>query len=236
MNAAVVSLSSIIASQARARAFVPGLVDRDIARAEGRVLAFRPREKARGAPSCAGLDRVLIDQVARGSTVAMRALYLRHHLRVGRYVLRIVRDRTLAEDVMGEVFLDVWQHAHRFEGRSTVSTWICGIARHKALTALEANRREWFDDERLTSFADPAPDPEGVLAAKDKVAAVRRALSALSHEHREILDLVYYQEKSIKEIADVLGIALNTVKTRMFYARKRLAALLVEAGIAPARA
>jgi len=123
------------------------------------------------------------------------------------------------------------QHADRFEGRSSVSTWLLGIARHKALTAANRRPTESLDCEQAQSVVDTANDPEAELGDKDRGAVIRRCLQSLSPEHAEIIDLVYYQEKSIKEIVEILGIPENTVKTRMFYARKRLAALVAAEGI-----
>ena len=191
-------------------------------------------ERAVATPS--ELDQALIGEVARGNKLAMRTLFLRHQVRVFRFVLRIVRDRIQAEDVMSDVFLEVWQRADRFEGRSAVSTWLLAIARHKALTALKARPLERLDDDLVLAMPDPARDPEAEVGEKDRGAVLRRCLNDLSPEHSEIIDLVYYQEKSIKEIAEILGIALNTVKTRMFYARRRLATLLAASGIEQARA
>ena len=176
-------------------------------------------------------DETLIRQIAEGSKLAMRALFARHQLRVYRFALRIVRDAALAEDVVSEVFTDAWQHAGRFEGRSTVSTWLLGITRHKALTAANRRPTESIDSETAMNVVDPANSPEAELGRKDTGAVIRRCLAAMSPEHAEIIDLVYYQEKSIKEIVEILDIPENTVKTRMFYARKRLAALVAAEGI-----
>jgi RNA polymerase sigma-70 factor (ECF subfamily) len=181
-------------------------------------------------------DETLIKQIAEGNKLAMRALFARHQVRVYRFVLRIVRDSALAEDAVSEVFIDAWQHAGRYEGRSTVSTWLLGIARHKALTACNRRPTESLDCEGAQTAIDPANDPEAELGQKDTGNVIRRCLSALSPEHAEIIDLVYYQEKSIKEIVEILGIPDNTVKTRMFYARKRLAALVAAEGIGRAAA
>jgi len=176
-------------------------------------------------------DESLIKQIAAGNKLAMRALFARHQLRVYRFALRIVRDGALAEDVVSEVFIDAWQHAGRYEGRSTVSTWLLGICRHKALTAANRRPTESIDSEMVMNVADTANTPEAELGQKDTGTVIRRCLAALSPEHAEMIDLVYYQEKSIKEIVEILGIPENTVKTRMFYARKRLAALVAAAGI-----
>ena len=185
----------------------------------------------REANSQAVSDATLIAQVADGNKLAMRALFARHHVKVYRFALRIVRDAALAEDVVSETFIDAWQHADRFEGRSSVSTWLLGIARHKALTACNRRPTESLDCETAMNVVDPANDPEAELGHKDTGSVIRRCLNALSREHAEIIDLVYYQEKSIKEIVEILGIPDNTVKTRMFYARKRLAALVAAEGI-----
>src|SRR5215472_12772392 len=87
-------------------------------------------------------DETLIKQIAAGNKLAMRALFARHQVKIYRFILRIVRDTALAEDAVSETFIDAWQHANRFEGRSSVSTWLIGIARHKALTAAQRRPTE----------------------------------------------------------------------------------------------
>jgi RNA polymerase sigma-70 factor (ECF subfamily) len=176
-------------------------------------------------------DEVLIGRIASGDRLAMQVLFARHHVRVYRFVLRLVRDESVAEDLISEVFLDVWRQAGRFEGRSAVPTWLLAIARFKALTALRRKPDEELDEEAAEAIEDQSDDPEVVLAKKDKGAVIRKCLAGLSAEHREIIDLVYYHEKSVEEVAGIVGIPENTVKTRMFYARKRLAELLKAAGI-----
>ena len=176
-------------------------------------------------------DDVLIGRIATGDRLAMQVLFARHHVRIYRFVLRLVRDESVAEDLISEVFLDVWRQAGRFEGRSQVSTWLLAIARFKALSALRRRPDEELDDEAAEAIEDPSDDPEVALDKKDKSAAIRKCLEKLSAEHREIIDLVYYHEKSVEEVAQIVGIPENTVKTRMFYARKRLAELLKAAGI-----
>jgi RNA polymerase sigma-70 factor (ECF subfamily) len=176
-------------------------------------------------------DEVLIGRIATGDRLAMQVLFARHHVRVYRFVLRLVRTETVAEDLISEVFLDVWRQAGRFEGRSAVSTWLLAIARFKALSALRRRPDEELDEETAEAIEDPSDDPGIVFEKKDKSAAIRKCLEKLSAEHREIIDLVYYHEKSVEEVAQIVGIPENTVKTRMFYARKRLAELLKAAGI-----
>jgi RNA polymerase sigma-70 factor, ECF subfamily len=176
-------------------------------------------------------DEALIGRIATGDKVAMQVLFARHHVRVYRFVLRLVRDQTQAEDLISEVFLDVWRQAGKFEARSAVSTWLLAIARYKALSALRRRPDEELDEEAAAAIEDPGDNPETALEKKDKGEILRKCLTALSPEHREIIDLVYYHEKSVEEVAEIVGIPENTVKTRMFYARKRLSELLKAAGV-----
>jgi len=176
-------------------------------------------------------DDVLIAKIAQGDRLAMEVLFARYRVRVFRFVLRMVRNDATAEDLNSDVFLDVWRQAGTFEGRSAVSTWIFSIARYKALTVLQRRPEEELDAERAGTIEDQADDPEVTLAKKDKAAVLRQCLVKLSAEHREIVNLVYYQHKSVEEVAGIVGIPEATVKTRMFYARKKLSELLNEQGI-----
>jgi RNA polymerase sigma-70 factor (ECF subfamily) len=176
-------------------------------------------------------DEVLIARIAKGDRLAMEELYGRYRVPVYRFVLRMVRNPTTAEDLNSDVFLDVWRQAGTFEGRSAVSTWIFRIARFKALNALQRRPMEELDDDKAAAIEDQADDPEIALAKKDKAAVLRACLLKLSAEHREIVNLVYYQHKSVEDVAGIVGIPEATVKTRMFYARKKLSELLTEQGI-----
>ena len=176
-------------------------------------------------------DEVLIGRIAKGDRLAMQVLFARHHVRVYRFVLRLVGNPSVAEDLISEVFLDVWRQADRFEGRSAVSTWMLAIARFKALSALRKKPDEELDEEAAEAIEDTSDNPEVALEKKDKSAVLRQCLEKLSPEHKEIIDLVYYHEKSVEEVAEIVGIPENTVKTRMFYARKKLAELLKAAGV-----
>jgi RNA polymerase sigma-70 factor (ECF subfamily) len=176
-------------------------------------------------------DEVLIGRIANGDRLAMQVLYARHHVRVFRFVVRLVRDEAAAEDLISDVFFEVWRQAGRFEGRSAVSTWMFAIARFKALSLLRQRPDEELDEQSAAAIEDPSDDPQATLEKKDKSALLRKCLTGLSREHREIIDLVYYHERSVEEVARIVGVPENTVKTRMFYARKRLAELLKAAGI-----
>lgn len=176
-------------------------------------------------------DEVLVSRIAQGDRLAMQVLYARHHVRVYRFVLRLVRNEATAEDLISEVFLDVWRQAGKFEGRSAASTWLLAIARFKALSAMRRKPEAELDEETAETIEDTADDPEVTAQKKDKSELIRKCLTGLSAEHREIIDLVYYHEKSVEEVAEIVGIPEATVKTRMFYARKKLGELLKAAGV-----
>jgi RNA polymerase sigma-70 factor, ECF subfamily len=175
-------------------------------------------------------DDALIAKVASGNRLAMQVLYARHHTRVYRFILRLVRTNALAEDLTSDVFLTVWRQAHRYEARSAVTTWLLAIARYKAIAELRRRPMASSDDGNMET-SDPADDPEVALQSKHRGEILRRCLTQLSAEHREIIDLVYYHEKSVQEAAEIVGIPGNTVKTRMFYARKKLSELLEAQGV-----
>jgi RNA polymerase sigma-70 factor (ECF subfamily) len=192
--------------------------------AQTTVAAFQPAPSAESST-----DESLIERIARRDQLAMRALFARHRLRVYRFALRLVRDETLAEDVLSDVFLDVWRQAGRFEARAAVSTWLLAITRFKALSATRRRPDVELNDEMAATIPDPADDPELALQHASDARMLRGCLVKLSPAHAEIIDLVYYHDKSVKEVADIVGISDATVKTRMFYARNRLAQLVQDA-------
>jgi RNA polymerase sigma-70 factor (ECF subfamily) len=176
--------------------------------------------------AAAASDEILLSRIARGEALAMRALFARHQTRVYRWLLRFVRNEALAEDLLNEVFLDVWRQADSFAGKSSVTTWLLAIARFKAISASRRRVDAPLDEAVAARIPDPADDAETVLQREDTRKMLRNALAALSPEHREVLDLVYYHERSVKDVAEIIGIPEATVKTRMFYARKKVAELL----------
>ena len=176
-------------------------------------------------------DQALIDSIAVGDKSAMQVLFARHKVRIYRFVLHLVGDASVAEDVISDVFLDGWRHADRFEAGSSVQTWLLAIARYKALSALRSRSYEVLDENAAATIEDPADNPEVVAQLSDRSAIVRKCLKQLSPTHQEIIDLVYHHEKSIAEISEIVDAPQNTVKTRMFYARKKMAELLNAEGI-----
>jgi RNA polymerase sigma-70 factor (ECF subfamily) len=173
----------------------------------------------------------LIRAIAQGDKHAMQALFAQHRLRVYRFALRLIDDKDAAEDLVSEVFLEVWRHAGRFEGRCRVSTWLLAITRNRALSMLRRRQMERLDCDEAAVIPDHADDPETAIQKQQQSAILAHCLTKLSAAHREVIDLVYYHGRSIDEVAAIIRVPPSTVKTRMFYARNRIAQLLGRFGL-----
>lgn len=174
---------------------------------------------------------VLLQRIAGGDRDAFAELYRRLQRPLFGYLMKLVRDREMVEDVLNETLMEVWRQAARFEGRSSVNTWVFSIAHHRAVSRLRKKRESSLDEEQAAAIEDEGPTPDMTAESSDMSRLLARLMERLSFEHREILHLAYYQEFSVQEIADALDLPPNTVKTRMFYARQRLKVLLEEAGV-----
>jgi RNA polymerase sigma-70 factor, ECF subfamily len=189
----------------------------------------RPRPNA--ATNDAAADQALMARLAAGDRQAMNALFARHRLGTYRFLLRLVGNAAAAEDLVSEVFIELWRHAASFQGRARLLTFILTIARNKAVSFLRGRMDQPLDEATATAIPDHASTAEERLEASQRGALLRRCLTELSASHREIIDLIYYHERSVEEAANILGVPAATVKTRMFYARKHLAACLRAAGV-----
>ena len=192
----------------------------------GRLYTITGREQASHTS-----DVALLRSISAGDKHAMQTLFACHNVRVFRFLLRFVADRAAAEDLVSEVFLDVWRQAGRFKGRSQVTTWLLAIARYKALSTLQRRSIEELGEDVAAAIEDPQDNPEVMNQNRQTSEILLNCLTQLSPAHREVIDLVYYHEKSIDQVAEITGIPPNTVKTRMFYARKRIAELMAAQGI-----
>jgi RNA polymerase sigma-70 factor (ECF subfamily) len=164
-------------------------------------------------------DRRLLTRVARGDEGSLRVFYDRFAERVLRYAYTLLHNRHLAEDVVQETMVAVWNGAVRFGGRSKVSTWVFGIARHRALDLLRRETR----GERVPDVALTLPDPAPAVERREHVLS---ALSSLPEDQREVVFLTFYEGLSYKEIAATLAIPEGTVKSRMYHAKRKLAEAL----------
>jgi RNA polymerase sigma-70 factor (ECF subfamily) len=198
-------------------------------------------------PSSQDEELELIRATARRDRHAFETLYYRYTPRLGRYLFRLLKQREAIDEVINDVMLVVWQNAARFDPTaSRLSTWLFGIAHKKALKAIARSSArslelplepadmdetaDQYDADDSTSQADPR-NPEQTLIGRQLGRALARAMESLSPEHRAVIELAFCEDCSYQEIATITGCPVNTVKTRMFHARKRLAQLLAERGI-----
>jgi RNA polymerase sigma-70 factor (ECF subfamily) len=187
--------------------------------------------KPNGAAILPTPDEALIDAIVDGDKNALRELYGRHREILTRFLTRLTKKPTLAEEIVNEVFLVVWQRAHEFQGRSRVSTWLMGIARHKAMSAFRRRHEVQLDDGFALTIADPSDNAAAKMDKQDRRTVLQQCLAQLPATQREVIELFYYQDEPIEAVARRTGVPLNTVKTRMYYARNRMAELLNQAGV-----
>lgn len=163
----------------------------------------------------------LIARVAARDLDAFEQLYRIYHRRLSRFLFHLLRRPSVIEEVLNDTMMVVWEGAASFNGASKLSTWIFTIAYRKAARAMRRHDEPIEDDrsEELVSL-DPGPDEE--LAQERRQALLAEAVATLSPEHRAVVDLTYYHEMGYREIAGIMDCPVDTVKTRMFHARRHL--------------
>lgn len=174
------------------------------------------------------LEREWIRDIANGNRSSFERLFHAYYRRIFGFLLRLVGRADAAEELANDVMMVVWKGASGFKGDSKVSTWVFGIAHFRAVSWLRRSSFETIDIEDAGPLKDPHELKEESLLRESTREGVRRALARLTPAHREVIELTFYQEFSYPEIAAILSCPVNTVKTRMFYARKELRDLLEE--------
>lgn len=167
-------------------------------------------------------DERLLDAVAAGSDDALRELYARHAGTMLRLLRRLTSDRGVAEEIMQEAWLAVWQAAGTFRGDSSARGWLLGVARRQAHNRLRRARPQIVEMEEALAVADPAADVEAEVLVKADVAQLGAAVAALPEHLREVVILTLVDELPYGDVSAVLGIPVGTVKSRMSHARRRL--------------
>ncbi len=172
------------------------------------------------------VERELLRRISDGDRDAFRDLYLRYHRRLARFLARLTRGREDAEEVINDTLWIVWQRAADFRNASRVSTWIMGIAYRRALKLI---RRAATHERAMTlEIANTEPAATDALEAAANRQLLERGLAQLPLEQRLVLEFTYYLDHSCEEIAEIMECPVNTVKTRMFHARRKLRTLLGE--------
>ncbi len=172
-------------------------------------------------------DFHLLKKISQGDERAFEALYKTTSQKTFFYLLRRLGGKDLAEDVLAETYTQVWKSAKKFRGQSSAGTWIIGIARNMAMKALRKTGPTVSIEER----SEPADENPSILETMDRTDFLAKAISRLSPDHREVLDLVFYCQMSYPEVSKTVGIPVNTVKTRVFHAKKRMGEIFRSMGI-----
>src|SRR5579862_1573996 len=170
-------------------------------------------------------DVALVQRVAGRDTAAFELLYRGYYSRLLRFIERVTRRPQIVDEILNDTMLVVWRKASSYNLSSQVSTWIFGIALRRALKALKRI------DDPIEFGPDETADvggvgPEGMLVQQEMGTHIRKALGALSVDHRAVIELTYFEGYSCAEIAEIMRCPVSTVKTRMFHARRRLRMLL----------
>ena len=179
------------------------------------------RARLGAARSGAPVERELIGRVAERDLDAFEQLYRLYQPRLARFLINLVQRPQLVEEVLNDTMMVVWQTAGRFRGASKVSTWIFAIAYRKAVKA----RVRWpepVEDEHRDTRISQEPGPDQQLDHHRLHDALVTAMDSLSADHRAVVDLTYFHGMGYREIAEIMSCPVDTVKTRMFHARRRL--------------
>jgi RNA polymerase sigma-70 factor (ECF subfamily) len=176
-------------------------------------------------------DVLLLERVAGKDRGAFQELYQRYYQRLFGFIFKLTRRPELVEEALNDTLLAVWKGAGSFDGRSRVSTWILGIAHRQALKSLSRTKRAERDFGPDAVRGDEPEGPESLLARRELASVLGRALEQLPPDQRAVVELTYFHGCSYPEIATIVGCPVNTVKTRMFHARRRLRGLLAGSGL-----
>lgn len=182
-------------------------------------------DSSRVSPAAAEkLDRRLLASVAEGNEGALAELYQVHATAVFNYLLHLIHDQSLAEDLLQDTFLVAWRGAGAFKGQSKAKTWLFRIAHNKAVSWLRRNRPQSLAED--PEIKDEAPSPETLLLVNWRNERLLSALDELSSNHRAVIELAFVYEMAYSEIAEIMDCPVGTVKSRMSYALKHLNRLL----------
>jgi RNA polymerase sigma-70 factor (ECF subfamily) len=178
-------------------------------------------------------EDLLLARIAKRDRDALAEIYARFQRPLFGYLYHLLGQKELAEDVLQQVMVIIWQKAHTFQGTGQAASWIFGIAHHQAFKALrhtESANAANIALEAALDLPDETMSPEADILRQTTYDEITTALACLTPEHREVLELAFFQDFACKEIAAVIGIPLGTVKSRLSYARRALKVALIRNG------
>jgi RNA polymerase sigma-70 factor (ECF subfamily) len=166
-------------------------------------------------------DQTLLSRILAKDVDAFEDLYRLYHPRLTRFLSKQVHRPQMVEEVMNDTLMVVWDRAHTFNGASQLSTWIFGIAYRKAMKAMRRNE-DPVEDPLADARVSAELTPEEALNQHRTQLLLLDAIAQLSPNHRTVVELTYFDEMGYKEIAAIMDCPVDTVKTRMFHARRNL--------------
>jgi RNA polymerase sigma-70 factor (ECF subfamily) len=174
-------------------------------------------------------DRLMVS-VQQGRLSDLDRLFERHHRPLFQFFLRLTGDRQASEDLVQDVFLRMLRYRATYQPFSQFRTWMYQLARNAHIDRFKRTRRVVGLEEAPGEPASPAPHPGEILERTRELATLRRALTRLSHEHREVLILSRFHGLSYRQVGEVVGCAEGTVKVRVFRAMQQLRRIVDEVG------
>lgn len=171
-------------------------------------------------------ERRIVARLARGEGRALEELYARFGHALFGYLLTLVTDRRLAEEVLQDAFVAAWRGAGAYRGESSVKTWLFGIARRRARDATRRREPAMVAEEAMEVLADPGLGPEEVSMIAARKEELTACVGRLASHHQEVLTLVLFHGLPYGEAAEVLGVPVGTLKSRLHGARKALGKML----------
>ena len=166
-------------------------------------------------------DLDLIARILAKDMDAFEELYRSYRPRLSRFLFKLIHRPQIVEEVMNDTLMVVWDRAHTFNGDSRLSTWMFGIAYRKAMKALR-RQDDPVEDPWAEERVSLEPNPEEAFGKQRAQMLLLRAISELSPDHRAVVEFTYFHEMGYREIADIMKCPVDTVKTRMFHARRHL--------------
>lgn len=171
--------------------------------------------------STRNVELSLVQQIASGDHAAMKQVYELHSGPLFHFVKNWLADPHEASDIVHETMLEVWRRADRFQGRSSLKSWIFSIARNKSIDTNRKSSRMSYTDE-VPETVDDGPNPVEILEVSEDAAAVKVCITKLSDTHQRMIHLAFYQDLSYREISEIENCPVGTVKTRILHAKKLL--------------
>ncbi len=166
--------------------------------------------------------RALLHQMALGKEAALTEFYHTFEAKIYAFVKIRLNDSHDAADLLNDIMWEIWRGAGKFEGRSSVTTWVFGIARHKVIDRIRNRGKHPVEPLEVTTEKESDYDLEGIIVQKEMGEHLQHCLQKLSPDHHQTVHLAFFEDLSYREIGEIVGSPEGTIKARMFHAKQAL--------------